>query len=634
MAKQKTKSNKVTPILTLIPYPGKCTMSYYTNIISTNWRGAAKCALPEKADSWGDVVWSTTFYFPPVVPRFKFCGTSEWADELVYTGRFDGPHLVLNVTYVRDTAPMTLNMVFRNGLMRLDHPEDFLQEKTSTFYQQVLCAARRAQVNSKEERAQIRDIYEAQNLSVSWIEVLCGGAGSFTTARVRRLCVSTVFRDLLDLFKTLSTIDYAEQMGLSHYVIGFPEYAVFKNELYAVEAECSRVKNPYSDIKLQGGGSPNYFGDVSNFFDFGSRCLGRMGAAQLAYQANPDEDINLDEVDANARRCYFYIAPDGSPIMGVDYADATAARWMLRATGIPSKKSNGAEICALYERVEGSWVFRVFSPIADIVRVIREHVPEMSTTFWADKMVPSYRHITAGFPVERPDSSEVDALSFVPSYTCSKEFLELQPPTSNVATLEDANTFLDTFIRMLRRRRVENDWDTMYNTGVLSTTGYYIWVMVPNLHGPRRDIQPSIVPGVTHMDDLLLPFQDRRFLLLLPDFDLDLRSFTHGLEERGYRLPKEAQDFPVAQLTSFVKNSVDYAKHMLAVNPMFAQPMWSESDDKIYHFIPLYESGNYTKDGLLGALLVKRGRVATLYSLDMARRFARFFQCPVAAWLA
>lgn len=628
--------------LKLLDWSGaSATAGVYYDIMNTSWRGAGNCAYEYHTGmTWLHLLYGSKFYFAPVAEKFRCKVRTVWANDTVMLFTLQGKGLLVNVTYKREDT-QTVTLFFPNCIMDLSDPPAIVQTKSSTFYQTVKRNIHHMRAEcGKQEREDVYAMHVSSGMTPEWARMMCGLVSDDVMEwNLCTLILGDLLTELLQVFRTLAFIDYAEQLGHSM-MLGGNMIALSPNAVAVIEAKCASVSSAVSSLKLiysdeDGACGKEIIGNTAEFFNAHTPPVPKR-AIEWLRDCCKEEVLDLDAITEKSRTNFFYIDRMGNPIDMIGVSERRAAGWMCAATGLTYSYSDH-QVFGLYTQAEDHWEFQRFTTLLEVYRGFeREERKGLSMKKWqpllSSKFILRGRGLRSSLPDDR------DALEDVTFYTCSPDMLDILPDYSNIKTLDQMNFFIDGFIRMLRRRKVDSGLYACYNTGLVGKNGRYIHLLIPNIAGPKNDIQPDLV-DITMFDTFTSePQRPYKYVkqLYLPAEEivtLDEKALLHVVSARDYRIPEELSEYNKAELMEWVGDSLRYGMSMLNANPFFAQPCYSVQMDTVCHLLPLYTEHVYDASHLAGALFIRNRRVATLYSISMARDHACLFTVPKAVWL-
>lgn len=617
------------------------TAGVFYDIMNTGWRGASKCSyVYEIGDTFFDVLNKTKLYFAPILDKLQFNCRSHWAAEtrLLFTMQTGG--WLVNITYKREN-PKTVTLFLPGYVMDVSKLASHVQRKSSTFFQDLNRTAYMCKTSySPEKKADSYEEYIAQGMSDRWAAVLSGKNDlSDIEGELCFLLIEELMTEFLQIFRTLAFIDYSVQMGNDIYMNDV-EIALLPSTLADIESRCAACTSDVSSVPINACSddmpSKNIIGESTKITDY---FKGPAASTAISWlQKNCLEDtIDLDSINEKGQESYFFLDKNGNPMELASATEFRISSWMVAATGLTSRR-NRCGIFALYSKlVPGDcWVFERFATMFGIYSIFEEkHSKNLSIQKWQPLLSPKF--VLRGVGLRSTLNPDMDIMEEVCFYHCSPAILEQLGDSSNIKTLDQMNFFLDGFIRMCRRRKVDCGVRGVYNTGLVDKTGRYVYLAIPNISGPRLDIQPSLL-DIRASDSRLLepivPFNKASDLMYKQsNIELDEQALLHIVFQRDYRIPDKLLNFSKEAFIECVRDSIRHAQAMFQVNPVFAQPCYSVQLDKVCYLIPLYTAAVYDEEHLAGALFIRNGRVATLYTVEMARDHACMFSIPKAVWL-
>lgn len=127
-------------------------------------------------------------------------------------------------------------------------------------------------------------------------------------------------------------------------------------------------------------------------------------------------------------------------------------------------------------------------------------------------------------------------------------------------------------------------------------------------------------------------------VIFQPDIEIDRNydKFTHIIEERRERFPKEDQERDTTELARKLDNSIDDAIAIAKRNYKLVIPMYRPQEAKIQLLMPIYLSGSFTSSPDFALVLdLEEGIYTpeTILPLDAAYQNARLITKPDELWL-
>tara|TARA_B100000965_G_C19536122_1_gene733439 strand:- start:61 stop:1251 length:1191 start_codon:yes stop_codon:yes gene_type:complete len=198
----------------------------------------------------------------------------------------------------------------------------------------------------------------------------------------------------------------------------------------------------------------------------------------------------------------------------------------------------------------------------------------------------------------------------------------------------------------------------LFNSGLLDKFFHDIFIIVElrDQNGEIEYFNPVIMKSLSDLskrkfqkDGVLLNHPDR-----LPesiDFFSDIKEvtfnnsipidrsydkFTHIIEERIDRFPKDYQKKDTTELARILDNSINYAKSMAKRNYKLVVPQYRPQSDKLQLLMPIYLSGSFAKQPDFALVLdLEDGLYTpeTILPLDAAYQNARLIAKPDDFWL-
>ena len=632
--------------MVLLPFPGnKVNAGVYYDIMHTQWTGASKCSyVYEDGMTWPELLTSSKFYFAPLSDKFEIKTHTGWSEDTRFLFTVQGKGLMVNISFKDPDGSFTVTLFLKDCILDFTDLESNFQKKSSTLYTFALEFWRKCRMQyTKEQRLGIYDTYVASGHTDGWAKIMTGLAGQENLEY--NICASIMnelLMPLLHIFRTLAFMEYGLEKG--HKLLESNlQFKMSHEAIVDVEASCtnhrkdvSRVPITYQDI--EGADTEcKIEGDIHNFYNVYSEPL-RLGYLDFLRLNADCKVINLDEVTETSKNGYFLVDASGNPMKGISYEDQEAAKWMITPTGLRDRR-DGFAILGLYQQKSARvWKFVRFGVIISICNFIEEQKLEgFNLSAWQPLLNKAFDATSKGLRDVLSKDSERDLPRDVMYYTCSNELFERVKDTSNIKTLDQANYFIEGFLRMLRRRKAEDRSHTCFNTGFIDKEEKYVWLYIPNVMGKFSQIQPEVVNMATADAEFDGKYSFYRSFneLIYPNKQIYVNenSLLHVSGDREFRIPTELASINSVQLIEWVRDSIQHALRMLEYNPMYTQPVYSERFDCICHLIPLYTKGEYNSEHLAGALFIHKGRVRTIYSVDMARDHACLFNVPKAIWL-
>lgn len=123
-----------------------------------------------------------------------------------------------------------------------------------------------------------------------------------------------------------------------------------------------------------------------------------------------------------------------------------------------------------------------------------------------------------------------------------------------------------------------------------------------------------------------------------PDIEIDRNydKFTHIIDDRRDRFPREEQEKDTTELARKLDNSIDYAIAIAKRNYKLVVPMYRPQLNKLQLLMPIYLSGSFTKSPDFALVLNLEHNVytpETILPLDAAYQNARLITKPDELWL-
>lgn len=636
------KLNKTPWTLRLLEYSGnKVTAGVYYDIMNTSWRGASKCGYTfEEGMGWHTVLNTSKFYFAPLRDKFEVNVATGWSDQTRMLFTVQGSSMLVNITFKR-TETQTLTLHLPNCVLDLSKLEEVISKKSSSLFQLALNSWRTCvREYPLERRKELVQAYIDGGHNEDWAKIMSGLAPQeYLEYNICVVLIGDVLTPLLQVFRTLAFMDYTMQRG-GMLLEDHHEFSLSPTAVADIEAVCINHLTPISSCPITYRDVP---GDVvrveGNPYRFYDHYTAPVGARMVEWLRNYIEEpvLDLEAVTEHSKGRYFYLDAKGNPIEGGSHEDRHQASWMLTATGL-HKKLGHFPIFGFYKHVgnEAEWEFIAFVIAMDVFRKFDgEHLSGLSIAKWQPVITSTFELKGRGLRGSVEEEEEIpDKVRY---YKCSNEMFETLQPGSNIKTLDQMNYFIEGFIRMLRRRKAESTCGVLYNTGLVNRDGQYMWLSIPNLMGKFDKLQPDLVilqNYSLYSDGAYRFYREPRYLFLGDQkIKVDENSLRHVSKDREYRIPPELASLSKTQLMDWVRDSIRYAQFMLCYNPLFAQPCYSERYDRVCHLIPLYSDHKYDQEHLAGALFIHEGRVATIYTVAMARDHACLFNIPKAVWL-
>lgn len=637
------KMDKTPWIIRLLNHTGDCeTAGVYLDIINTSWRGAQRCSYEYKEGmSWWKLLGTAKLYFAPLHDRFEATVATCWSDETRMLFTTQGKNLLVNITF-KGPVTNTLNLILPECILDFSNPEALVQKKSSSIYQTALNSWRRCAMNySMAQRQELLDTYMQRGQDREWAQILSGLSGQENLEyNICTLAVSEVLTELLHVFRTLAFMDFAHQRG--HVLLENNHMFSLSNRALAdIESVCTNATSKMSDLPItyrnDGGDNRQILGNFRRFYDVYSAPVNVKNVEFLRSYVQ-EVPIDLDQVTKDSADHFVYLDAKGNPMREGTHEARAEAKWMLTRTGL-HHRYGGFPIFGYYEHEDTAahWKFLKFDTAPTIYHDLEQaNVSGLSVAKWQPLLSTSFELKGRGLRESFPgDEEEVPAN--VRFYTCSKEMFEALGDNSNINTLDQMNFFIEGFLRMLRRRKAVNGADTCYNTGLVDKEGYFMWLMVPNLMGKFNALQPSVIfakRGSLYAEHTYRFYRENKYLFMQNNkITVDENSLLHVSDDREHRIPPKLASMSKPQLMDWIRDSVRYSQERMMYNPLYAQPCYSERLDRVCHLIPLYSQHTYNQEHLVGALFVNNNRVATIYTVEMARDHACLFTVPKAEWL-
>jgi len=327
----------------------------------------------------------------------------------------------------------------------------------------------------------------------------------------------------------------------------------------------------------------------------------------------------------------------------------TTAENAIYAIFKTSKRTiNGKELIAYYERarVEKSWTGICFSTEKEFEKEVKDNLMfrlgAINFENWQDglqfledlkiKCIPekwNYKSHQSGIP-----------------HPILKSYIE--------------NTFEKLKVEAEGSKILKSD-DKKYivfNTGLLDKFFHEIFIIVHVIEegGDLLYRNPYILCSLTDLtkigfvvngkrivkqDDLPEPatfFTNINEVIFHPDIEIDRNydKFTHIIEERRDRFPREDQERDSTELARKLDNSINYAIAIAKRNYKLVIPMYRPQEAKIQLLMPIYLSGSFTSSPDFALVLDLEDGIytpETILPLDAAYQNARLITKPDELWL-
>lgn len=638
--RRQAKTEKEVIVFQLLEYAGTAvTAGAYYDIMNTPWRGARKCEYSYgDTYDWHSLVSRTKFYFAPLGDRFQVTMSTDMSEKTRFLFVRQGDNLMLNISFQME-HPRTLNIFLPGCVLDVSRRCELIQKKTSTVYTDSYDSWFRAVKNyTQEQRETLRETYLQQGADEQWAAIMCGFAPKeFLEENICTLLIGDILTQLLEIFRTLAFMDYAQQRG--HQLLWGDNHCLLSTKAIAdIEAECtnhvsvvSNCKINYRDIEED---NVHVIGNPYHCYNAHGPSIPSRFVNSLA-QRMAEHELDLDAITAKSKEHFFYLDKLGNPMVGSGKEALALAYWMLTETGLHDATS-GQPFFGVYKRIREKerWEFACFlTPMGFYLSLEESGMKGLSLERWQPLMGADFVLNQAGL---RGIVDKAPSYRETTEWTCAPQMLEDIADNYNIKTLEQMNFFIDGFIRMLRRRKVDAPIHALYCTGLTDKTGRYMWMCIPNIQGPFGKLNPSMVYVPVYPTDVVRHrfWRKNEYLFMEgTDIKVDEASLLHASGDREYRIPPELANRGRVQLLDWIRDSIHYSKSILLYNPMFAQPCYSIRLDKVCHLIPLYTEHVHDAEHLAGALFVNNGRAATIYTVEMARNHACLFTIPKACWL-
>ena len=146
---------------------------------------------------------------------------------------------------------------------------------------------------------------------------------------------------------------------------------------------------------------------------------------------------------------------------------------------------------------------------------------------------------------------------------------------------------------------------------------------------------------IVKLEDLPQPavfFTNINDVIFQPDIDIDRNydKFTHIIEERRDRFPKEEQERNTTELARKLDNAIDDAIAIAKRNYKLVVPMYRPQENKLQLLMPIYLSGSFTNKPDFALVLDLEDGIytpETILPLDAAYQNARLIAKPDELWL-
>lgn len=636
------KEKGVVPVVRLMPYPGNSvTAGTWLDIINTSWRNADKCSYECKGEpSWIKFLGTLKIYFAPITPKFKVVEWTAWDDNTEFLFTLQSTTLLLNITFRREEGTLTLCYRLPSCVFDFANMEDMLVKKSSSFFQLMYDSWRTSVTKyTQEQKFEVRDTYLSWGHDKDYADVMSGlFPQTDIELNIVSILTSSIVTPLLRIFKTLAFLDYSQQRNAPIMQSG-DELCVSANAMADIEAVCTNHTRDFSNIPITYKDGPDgdstVVGDYKKFYKAHGEGITPRDLAILRTNV-AEKDLNLDTITDNSRKKFVVLDACGNPMIKGGMEEYDSGSWLVTDTGLHMSFAN-YRVYGFHKKEGNEYRFVKFAALPEILGDLEKDVQGVNRSRWAAMLDPKFELKGCGLRGSIPE--EEDLPTDVTYYSCSNEFLEILPEDSNIQNLDQANFFIEGFLRMLRRKKAPNKVDYCYCTGLTGKDGGLIYFHVPNLYDELSKIKPCLLSttrlvNATDESRVYRFFRDPKYLRLEnSEIKVDENALVHMAEEREYRVPAELARESRPQLMEWIRDSLRYAKLMMEFNPYFAQPCYSERLDKVCFLLPLYSRGMHDREHLAAAMFINNGRAATIYSVDMARDHACLFPFSKAVWL-
>jgi hypothetical protein len=343
------------------------------------------------------------------------------------------------------------------------------------------------------------------------------------------------------------------------------------------------------------------------------------------------------------------MSTDKSLIYKNKFGKTTTAENALYALFKTSKKIvNGNELIAYYDRarIEKNWTGMYFTIESEFEKQVKDNLMfrlgAINFENWQDglqfledlktKCIPekwNYKSHQSGIP--HPILKSYIENTF--------EKLKAESNGSKILRSDDKkyvvfNTgLLDKFFHeiFIIVHVIEEDGDWLYRNAYILNSLTDLTKIGFNVNGKR----------IVKQDDLPEPavfFTNINEVIFHPDIEIDRNydKFTHIIEERRDRFPKEDQDRDTTELARKLDNSINYAIAIAKRNYKLVIPMYRPQVAKIQLLMPIYLSGSFTNSPDFALVLDLEDGIytpETILPLDAAYQNARLITKPDELWL-
>lgn len=327
-------------------------------------------------------------------------------------------------------------------------------------------------------------------------------------------------------------------------------------------------------------------------------------------------------------------------------SDEPSARYAIMETG--KKAKDGQPLLAYYERtrIDKGWTGLFFGTENQLKKTVKDNlmfqIGELSFENWKDglqfledlkaKCIPekwSYQNHPTGIP-----------------HPILKSYIE--------------NTFQRLTVENKGEKVLKSDDGKylVFNTGLLDRFFHEVFIIVNVVieDGDTSYRNPYIMNSLTDLtrigftvdgkrivklDDLPEPavfFTNINDVIFQPEIEIDRNydKFTHIIEERRDRFPKEEQNRDTTELARKLDNAIDDAISIAKRNYKLVVPMYRPQEDKLQLLMPIYLSGSFTSKPDFALVLDLEDGIytpETILPLDAAYQNARLITKPDELWL-
>lgn len=613
---KKKKNKTVGPIERIELLPRKSKSFNFKTLLAitkTDWQHANKCLYSENWKSFFSFGSRLSLYLTPIVDRFTFITTCNFSSDakVLVTSYKNYLRVEVNMLY-KDTIPAKIVFKFNDNMVML-----------------YKCITQITRNDDTLIKAMVKSILPEEGiLDVSVDEYSCNIGISV---------LENFIPIFIDMFLTVSYLDYLKQHGrkwsrrennmiylssedLAYISSEFNKYPsnlpnlVVEDINHATEAMgldflIDTVLIPKKGKQIRSVLTRLVGGNTSSYVQLLEEQVGRQ--------------VDLDKVDESVDTYYVALDKDGVILDGKGVQVTEDTEYLIGYTGYKGK--NKRQLYFLLGKKSSGMFIICLGAMGEIIANL---LGVIGSSF---KNLPTINILkTEKFTNDNYYNAEFNDINLY-NYYCSEYILDNLGVGNVYTDISEINMLLFATLRKAKRMHFEQG---LFEDGnvvlpVIDTKGDWVEIHVDDWSIKVSDMEPRVLSEKIILNEPLL-LAEERYMRMNPNTQLlyEPNNIMHILKDRSYRISDKFNDMSSADVIRSIDLSIDLTMKMLKCNPYFAVPCYSAKNDKVNYLIPFIVDNQCR-----AALLVVRGVIKSIYSLEMARRYGSIFNRPMPCWL-